>query len=831
MDPGQLSVDTEQIELQVNNGATPSLQLTPSQLYASLPVSENRTIRLLDLDGLPSESDTDEVPLIGTLRVVSLATSPCFAALSYVWGEYSKPDRDTLEIRHDGGQNTKLEITANCRDALRSLRRMHGPLCIWVDTICINQPDNIEKESQISLMEEIYSWAVPVYAWLGPSTDASDRAMKWLSRVVPEIDVKDIVSIMNNTQKSRIERYFIMVWHMLVMFAVQLVQAGHMWRQWPPLPVTLLKIIFKMDSNTSHILSLIHSNQGLTGQLQSNNISDILDDISDILDREWFYRAWTFQEVVLSPNIVILCGFNELAWTKFIADIRIHAKSMARLADISRMHWLLDLINIWMVTERPVTWNEGAGNRGVTRSTYATWTVGMRQSWYIPGIMRLFLGSIHLFSVLLHLSILISITFYLIETIPLVLFFLFFKELFIFFAWFTPLVASWMSILIAPGSGIELLKFVYFEIVIGFESEFEGAHDAYYAGVVQAIRTRRATDAKDHAYSAYGVLQRLGVKKLASPDYSKPLGQVYQELTVDLLRWRPALLSLIVDAGTGYHLQCPSWVPDWRHAASKQWIDTGYVLNKVPGINSLVGPVTLPPSPSVEFRGQQELVIKGIRKGAVSFCSGPFHKITTGQEQVGLNVATSSFIRWFACLRKDLKADRFITKSKPIYYVVKRVLDSYIDNTRLKIPVQDLYTWLTTFNTTKLALRVHASLDVQGKGSGLIDDDGEQLYTTHPHGHTNRQVTINMCNHLAGRRNLFITTKGLAGSGPELMIPGDSVVLIAGVSVPMILRQVVSRESRTTESLKYRVIGAAYIDGLMGGEAFTTQDLEEIVLV
>jgi hypothetical protein len=51
-------------------------------------------------------------------------------------------------------------ITGNCHAALRRLRAAqeeldHSPL--WIDAICINQIDNAEKATQITLMGEIYS--------------------------------------------------------------------------------------------------------------------------------------------------------------------------------------------------------------------------------------------------------------------------------------------------------------------------------------------------------------------------------------------------------------------------------------------------------------------------------------------------------------------------------------------------------------------------------------------------------------------------------------------------------------------------------------------------
>jgi hypothetical protein len=159
--------------------------LHPAELYARLPVpADGRCIRLLELEPLPKKKARDTWPLTGRLRVVRLADSPDFAALSYVWGGYSTP-QDTLLIHLDGrhgAQYAQLNITTNCRDALRELRRKYGEVSVWVDAICINQRDDHEKSWQITLMEEIYSWATPVYVWLGHETERSNRALKWLSR-------------------------------------------------------------------------------------------------------------------------------------------------------------------------------------------------------------------------------------------------------------------------------------------------------------------------------------------------------------------------------------------------------------------------------------------------------------------------------------------------------------------------------------------------------------------------------------------------------------------------------------------------------------------------
>jgi len=162
---------------------------SPTELYASIPLPPGtRSIRLLDLEPLPSTwwpktrfsrlAEDDATPLAGRLRVVSLASSPTFAALSYVWGA---PPSLTNTIRCG---TCSFPLTQNCADALRVLRRRSGnkTLTIWVDALCINQGDSGEQADQIPLMEEIYLWADPVFVWLGRATESSDRAMERICR-------------------------------------------------------------------------------------------------------------------------------------------------------------------------------------------------------------------------------------------------------------------------------------------------------------------------------------------------------------------------------------------------------------------------------------------------------------------------------------------------------------------------------------------------------------------------------------------------------------------------------------------------------------------------
>ncbi|OAG17151.1 HET-domain-containing protein, partial [Alternaria alternata] len=60
----------------------------------------------------------------------------------------------------------EASIQTNLFDFLDTVRATNRD-AIWIDALCINQNDSMEKNHQVSQMGEIYSGAQCVYAWLG----------------------------------------------------------------------------------------------------------------------------------------------------------------------------------------------------------------------------------------------------------------------------------------------------------------------------------------------------------------------------------------------------------------------------------------------------------------------------------------------------------------------------------------------------------------------------------------------------------------------------------------------------------------------------------------
>jgi hypothetical protein len=156
-----------------------SCRFSAQQLYETLPLpSDSHCIRLLDIDPLSQDYGAASTHHItGHLRAADLQQRPKFLSLSYVWGE----KESTGHFVALPSQGCNIEIPESSYEALKHLRDRLGSFTIWVDSICINQENDREKERQISLMQEIYSLADWVCIWLGPGNEVSDKAMDYMN--------------------------------------------------------------------------------------------------------------------------------------------------------------------------------------------------------------------------------------------------------------------------------------------------------------------------------------------------------------------------------------------------------------------------------------------------------------------------------------------------------------------------------------------------------------------------------------------------------------------------------------------------------------------------
>jgi len=76
-----------------------------------------------------------------------------------------------------------VAVTPNLWTAMDYFRKQKylADMLIWVDTLCINQTDTAEKNSQIPRMRLIYQRADLVNVWLGPEANNSSLAMRLIN--------------------------------------------------------------------------------------------------------------------------------------------------------------------------------------------------------------------------------------------------------------------------------------------------------------------------------------------------------------------------------------------------------------------------------------------------------------------------------------------------------------------------------------------------------------------------------------------------------------------------------------------------------------------------
>lgn len=226
--------------------------------YQSLEPDE---IRLLRVE--PGDSDV----ISCQLHNVKLATNPDFWALSYVWG----PREDPRTVLING---SPFLVTINLYHALVEYRRQflgksekNASTYIWIDAICINQDDLLEKAIQVPRMTYIYGRCEHVLAWLGPVNDEESGNIRKLAAKLNEFEFPTDSSSKARTTDSRIDAF--------------------------------------RDSG--------HSDQQAAAEVEC-----VRQALKTIGRRPWFRRIWIIQEAVLAQQPpILLCGPHIMGYDIF----------------------------------------------------------------------------------------------------------------------------------------------------------------------------------------------------------------------------------------------------------------------------------------------------------------------------------------------------------------------------------------------------------------------------------------------------------------------------------------------------------------------------------
>lgn len=129
---------------------------------------ETKEIRLLTV----AAGAGDEV-LRCSLKHVKLSdssTRESYETVSYAWGN----PNDRTPIYIDG---RLVDIPSSAHRALRRMQNPSRERTLWIDAVCINQSDKVERSNQVALMSEVYSSSAGNLVWLGEANETTEKAL------------------------------------------------------------------------------------------------------------------------------------------------------------------------------------------------------------------------------------------------------------------------------------------------------------------------------------------------------------------------------------------------------------------------------------------------------------------------------------------------------------------------------------------------------------------------------------------------------------------------------------------------------------------------------
>jgi hypothetical protein len=149
--------------------------------YRGLELSQTQ-IRLLHISKSPTEGSTEDSINCSLVRV-DINACPPYRALSYTWASPPSSVSRRADPKSTLINGAPLGIGDNLWQFLRLVSRGELPFAnkpIWVDQICIDQENELERNQQVARMGSVFPQAEQVLAWLGPEADGSHAAMQYL---------------------------------------------------------------------------------------------------------------------------------------------------------------------------------------------------------------------------------------------------------------------------------------------------------------------------------------------------------------------------------------------------------------------------------------------------------------------------------------------------------------------------------------------------------------------------------------------------------------------------------------------------------------------------
>lgn len=132
---------------------------------------------------------------------------PAYEALSYTWADESGDVTRNCQI-FLGPYWDIVWITHGCEQAISTIRHKHVDRLVWVNSICIQQEDMIEKNHQTRLLREIFQKAFKVVVYLGKATKDSSVALDFIKSAENKLLISKGVDAVDESRKRALTSLF-----------------------------------------------------------------------------------------------------------------------------------------------------------------------------------------------------------------------------------------------------------------------------------------------------------------------------------------------------------------------------------------------------------------------------------------------------------------------------------------------------------------------------------------------------------------------------------------------------------------------------------------------
>ena len=207
--------------------------------------------------------------------------------MSYFWGG---PEKTKTIILND----KRVQVTENLEASLRRLSWQLQRTPLWVDAICIDQNDILEKANQLGEMFRIYQNAQYVLVRLGDETPKSPQAMDFLRAV--QTGMKNEHGLHGGNSRRNIAN-------------VAPTQKGD---------TTLRMTNPNIKSFTSQMQQVTNATV-INAEFQTCSAAN---PILDILMRPYWRRAWVLQEFAVARDAFFVCGSQIMHWQELYEAIQ-----------------------------------------------------------------------------------------------------------------------------------------------------------------------------------------------------------------------------------------------------------------------------------------------------------------------------------------------------------------------------------------------------------------------------------------------------------------------------------------------------------------------------